>query len=80
MNEPVDLAYVNYGHSDKVWEWMQERNKEHMLANPICEICRDRPSVRITPVGTLKASCLECIADIRKMLADDLARSLAEED
>lgn len=76
----VDLAYINYGHSDEVWQKLQEFNKKHMEEHPVCEICHERPSVRITPVGTLKASCLECIADIHRMLDEDLARRLASHD
>lgn len=72
MNEPTDLAYINYGHDDKTWAWIQEKNKKHMDEHPTCEICKSRPSVRITPIGFLRAACLECIADIRRQVDEEI--------
>ena len=80
MREYVDLAYINYGHTEEVWQKLQDYNRKHMEGHPVCEICHNRPSVRITPVGTLKAACLECIADIYRLLDEDLAESLADQD
>ena len=76
----IDLAYTNYGLSDKAFERIQKMNEDHLKEHPTCEICRHRPSVRITPIGTLRAACLECIGDMRAQIQEDVERSLAEDE
>jgi hypothetical protein len=68
----IDLAYGSYGLPEDVERQLQEMNEKHMQEHPVCEICRSRPSVRITPIGTLRAACLECIADMRRQVAEEI--------
>lgn len=72
MDKPIDLAYINYGLPDDVWQTLQEWQERHLQAHPVCEICRSRASVRITPVGSMRAACLECIEGIRKQIEDEI--------
>ena len=46
----------------------------------ICEICKKCPSVRITPVGELKASCLACIAEMRQQIQEQIDWELENEE
>ena len=75
-----DLAYHNYGLPPKAWEWIQKKNKERMEAHPVCEICKKRPSFKIAPVGELKASCLECIGEMRRQIQEEIDWQLEHED
>ncbi len=59
---PADMVLVNYGLSPEAWETIQKAYREHLEANPTCEICKRRPSVRITPLGKIVAACAECLA------------------
>jgi len=65
---PADMVYHNYGQPPKVWEKMQDDYRKHLEKNPICEICKNNPSVRITPLGKIKAACLNCVEQQRKEL------------
>lgn len=74
----IDLAYTNYGLPDKAWAELQKHNDEHLKAHPVCEICGRRPSVRITPIGMLKASCVECIDEMRAEVQAQTDADVAE--
>jgi hypothetical protein len=74
----IDYAYVNYGFPEDVWEKMLEADQKHLEAHPTCEICEKRSSVRITPVGTLRAACLECIDGIRAQIRADVEEKMRE--
>lgn len=71
----TDFSYINYGVSEKDWNWIQEKNLEHLNSNPVCEICRNNPSVRITGLGTIKACCEECNENIYKQIEEDIKLS-----
>jgi hypothetical protein len=66
----TDLSYVNYGVAPAAWEWIQQKNREQMRANPICEICKRNKSDRITPLGKPLAACVDCIEDIYKQVEE----------
>lgn len=36
---------------------------EHVIKNPICEVCTKNPSVRINRWGPIKACCWECLGN-----------------
>lgn len=71
----TDLAYRNYGVEEKAWAWIQEQNKLRLEQNPICEICKDKPSTRITGLGAVKACCYECNENIYKQIDEDIKLS-----
>lgn len=71
---PADMVMCNYGLSKEAWEKLQKVYKDHLDAHPVCELCRDRPSVRITPLGTILASCKECIDKQRQEMIEEYER------
>lgn len=67
----TDLSYINYGVSEKLWNQIQEFNLERLKSNPICEICKSNPSVRITGLGRVMSCCEECNEDIYRRIEED---------
>lgn len=49
--------------ADEVYYEFAQSQHSHVLTHPTCEICKQRPSVRITRWGTIKAACLECLGE-----------------
>lgn len=37
--------------------------EQYVKDNPICEICKKNPSIRINRWGTIKASCQSCLEE-----------------
>ena len=67
---PADMVMHNYGLPDQAWEQLQRAYQEHFDSHPQCELCNRRPSVRITPLGLIRAACLECIEQQRQEMID----------
>lgn len=63
--EPTDMVKYNYQSSDEMWQKLQQVYTQHLNSNPICEICQVAKSVRITPLGKIRAACMECIDNLR---------------
>lgn len=76
MSEPIDLACGHYGLNSATEELLQALNEKHLKNHPTCEICDSRPSVRIIPIGALRAACLECIADIRREVDEQIQEEI----
>lgn len=58
---PADMVKINYGLSKESWDKLQKAYQDHLDNHPVCEFCKSRPSVRITPLGPIKAICTECL-------------------
>lgn len=58
---PADMVKINYGLSKESWDKLQKAYQDHLDSHPICETCKKRDSVRITPLGPIRAICLECL-------------------
>lgn len=76
--QPADMVTHNYGLSPKAWDLLQKSYAEHLVKNPTCEICHRNSSVRITPLGKIKASCLDCIQFQRQEMIDEHNRRKKE--
>ncbi len=75
--ERTDFAMVNYGLPPQAWASVQELDARHLADHPTCEVCKASPSVRITPLGTLRAACLLCCEDIWAEVECDVQRRQA---
>lgn len=75
---PADMVNTNYGLPEKAWNRLQDAYAKHLIEHPICESCCRRPSVRITPLGAIRASCLECIEATTKEMQESYERECAE--
>lgn len=78
----IDLAYTNYGMDEQQWNDHITRMDKHLADNPICQMCKEKPSVRITPVGTLYAACEDCLDGIDRELQaarEESRREIEEE-
>ena len=71
----TDLAYINYGIPSKLFERLLEQDKKLVQHNPICQICKENPSTRVTGLGTLKACCETCNDNIYKAIEEDIKLS-----
>lgn len=76
---PADMVTHNYGLPAHAWEQLQKAYADHLATHPICERCRIRSSVRITPLGPIRASCMECIEQQRQEMIEAYNRDLAEQ-
>lgn len=77
---PADMVIHNYGLSPEAWEKLQKVYADHLAEHKTCEICCARPSIRITPLGTIKAACMECIQIQRQEMIDEYNRAIKGED
>lgn len=78
---PADMVTINYGVSPEVWGRLQKTYQDHLDNHPMCETCKTRNSVRITPLGPIKAICLECLDDkIQEMQEEyEILRAMDED-
>ena len=76
--QPADMVTCNYGLTPEAWDRLQKTYSEHLAKNPVCEICHKNNSVRITPLGKIMASCMECIQIQRQELIDEFNRRMKE--
>jgi len=75
----IDITYINYGLSEGAWAILQKHYFNHLTNHPICEICNYNDSVRIAPVGTVKAICNICLKTIYKNIEESVERQNNEE-
>lgn len=59
---------IRQSHDDFV-----EQMQGHVLANPVCEVCDRRPSVRINRWGTIKACCQDCLDEEQRRFDEHCA-------
>ena len=76
---PADMVTQKYGMPPEAWDKLQKAYSDHLSSHPTCELCCRRPSGRITPLGPIRASCMECIQVQRQEMIDEHNRWLKEE-
>jgi hypothetical protein len=47
--------------ADKVYMEFANRFHQFVIDNPICQICKLNPSIRITRWGKVKSACQQCL-------------------
>lgn len=63
--------------SNSVYREFAIRMHRRVIDNPVCEVCKQHPSVRINRWGTIRACCTNCLNDELQRYHADMEEAFA---